>query len=270
MLKSKINELIETSDIILEILEPNSIEKTRNKFFENKIFEEKKDLILVVNKIDLLENKKQEISVIKKRIKQEIKEPLTLFFVSAKTGLGITELKRHLIKKYKEKNEKKDKIVIGLIGYPNTGKSSLINSLSKGAKTKTSSTSGFTKGLQLIKVSRNKNLYLLDSPGIINPKQRDEFELSTMNAKDINKIKDPEGVALELIKENTQRIINHYNIKIEEKKDDETGQEEQILEEIGKKLNYLKQKNQIDKIRTAKKIIKDWQENKIKTTKKQK
>jgi ribosome biogenesis GTPase A len=53
-------------------------------------------------------------------------------------------------------------------------------------------------------------------------------------------------------------ILEKY-YKINAKADSEV-----LIEKLGKKLNYIKKGNLIDETRTAKKILKDWQEGKIK------
>jgi len=58
----------------------------------------------------------------------------------------------------------KNKGKVAVIGYPNTGKSTLINKLSSGGKAKTSSESGFTKGKQLI--AGKNGIMLMDTPAL--------------------------------------------------------------------------------------------------------
>ena len=57
-----------------------------------------------------------------------------------------------------------EKFKVGVLGYPNTGKSSIINALKGRASAPTSPVSGYTKGMQWIRAS--KRMYLLDPPGV--------------------------------------------------------------------------------------------------------
>ncbi len=59
-----------------------------------------------------------------------------------------------------------------IVGIPNSGKSTFINSYAKGARAKTGNTPGVTRGKQWIR--RGKSLELLDTPGILWPKFEDE------------------------------------------------------------------------------------------------
>ena len=60
-----------------------------------------------------------------------------------------------------------------IVGIPNVGKSTFINSYAKKACTKVGNKPGVTKGKQWIRI--NKNVELLDTPGILWPKFEDEL-----------------------------------------------------------------------------------------------
>jgi len=68
----------------------------------------------------------------------------------------------------KRVGKKYEKAYIGVFGYPNTGKSSIVNILVGRRSAGTSPKPGFTKNLQIIKLSRK--YYLIDSPGIVETK----------------------------------------------------------------------------------------------------
>ena len=70
-----------------------------------------------------------------------------------------------LLKNYCRNNGVKTAITVGIIGYPNVGKSSIINSLKRSRAVGVSSTAGFTRAIQEIQIDRN--ISLLDCPGII-------------------------------------------------------------------------------------------------------
>tara|TARA_Y100000031_G_scaffold132012_1_gene152744 strand:- start:781 stop:1608 length:828 start_codon:yes stop_codon:yes gene_type:complete len=245
-----IDKVIENSDIILEVLDSRFIEKTRNPKIEKKVKNVNKILIYVFNKSDLVNKNNLELEV------QKLKPNV---FFSSKEKKGYLNLKKLI--KIQSKRLKKESINIGIVGYPNTGKSSLINFISKKSAVKTSSEAGYTKGIQKIKLS--KGLYLIDTPGIIptleksSTKIRDLVKQPQIGAVTWDKTKNPDLVIHKLMKEYPNVLEKYY--KINAKADSEF-----LIESLGKKLNYIKKGKLIDDVRTAKKILKDWQEGKIK------
>ena len=145
--KKKIPEIteavIDESNIILEVLDARFIDETRNLDYEKMILEKKKKLIYVLNKIDLID-----LSALKKRNEIQHLKPYALISVTRK--IGIDDLRNKIIieaKKFKFENEK---VVVGIVGYPNTGKSSLINALSRRGASKISKEAGFTRARQKV------------------------------------------------------------------------------------------------------------------------
>jgi nuclear GTP-binding protein len=78
--------------------------------------------------------------------------------------LGADQLMQ-LLKNYCRNRGIKTAITVGVIGYPNVGKSSLINSLKRSRACGVGQTPGFTKSIQ--EISLDKHVRLLDSPGIV-------------------------------------------------------------------------------------------------------
>jgi nuclear GTP-binding protein len=70
-----------------------------------------------------------------------------------------------LLKNYSRVGDKKSVIVVGVVGFPNVGKSSLINSLMRSRAVGVSSMPGYTKVAQ--EVILDKNIRLMDTPGVV-------------------------------------------------------------------------------------------------------
>jgi hypothetical protein len=244
-------EVIRTSDIILEIVDARFIDKTRNRELEKEVKKAGKKIIFVLNKADLIDVKKLKMDYDLSSLK-----PYVLF--SAKNKVGHTRL-REIINIETKKSEFK-KARVGVIGYPNTGKSSLINVLSGGKKTGISSQAGFTKTVQ--KVRFNKNIVLLDSPGVIFSGEENSLQANVVkkqvetNVKDYTKVRYPDMIINDIMKEHKKIFDDFYKVS-------SGGDTENLLELLGRRWNFLKKKGVIDKDRTARRILKDWQEGKI-------
>ena len=151
-------------------------------------------------------------------------------------------------------------VVVGILGYPNVGKSSLINALCGKAKARTSSESGFTKGLQKIRV--DKRIVLLDTPGVFPQMEKDDSKHGMIGAIDFSKIKNPELVALKLIEENKEVLEAHFKLKIEEGEDGED-----FLSKIALKYKKIAKGGKPNLDSAAIFLLKEWQTGKIKLNK---
>jgi len=250
------DKIIENSDIVLEVLDARFVDETRNQEFEDKVIGKEKILIYVFNKADL----------VRKSSLRKFNYLNPSIFVSSTERKGVREL-RNLIKKLSKKISKpvdKDgsgKIVVGIIGYPNVGKSSLINVLLGKSSAGTSSQSGFTKALQKLKLS--DEIVLLDSPGVIPEKEYSSSDRkkiaqhAKLGARDFSKVKDPEMVVFEIMKDYSEAIEDFYGI-------DAGGDTEILIEKLGRKKGFMKKGGEVNEDKTARLILKDWQIGKIK------
>ena len=244
-------DLITMSDIILDVLDARFIDETRDIEVEKQIKKWGKTIIYVLNKSDLTNTKKLD--------REKLKEIYPYALISCKEHKGIGEL-RDRIKIEADKIKKDTRVNVGVIGYPNTGKSSVINLLIGKSSAKTASQAGFTKGIQKLKLS--SDILLLDSPGVIPQReysttiQKSISQQAKIGAKTIDKLKNPELAVDNLMKEFPFLLEKHYDIDAE-------GDSEILIETLGRKLNILKKKNEINSDQVARKILKDWQEGKI-------
>ncbi|MFA5953194.1 MAG: GTPase [Candidatus Pacearchaeota archaeon] len=254
--KSKYSELhekiIESSDIILEILDARFPEETRNLEIEEEIKKRKKILVYVLNKSDLVINKKT----------YGYKNLTPKILVSCKDRKGIKNL-RDLIKKLSKKIplEENKKVFVGVIGYPNTGKSSLLNILIGKSSAGVGSEAGFTKGIQKIKLT--ENIVLIDSPGVIpkekySQEQKDKISEQTIaGGRSYTQVKDPELVVQSIMEKYPEILEKYYKINA-------NGNSEYLIEKLGKSRGFLKKGGFVDEDKTARLILKDWQKGNIK------
>ena len=169
-------------------------------------------------------------------------------------GVYISSRQRHGLRKVREKIKRtlggRKEAVIAVVGYPNTGKSSLINCLKGRKSAGVGPTPGHTKGEQLVRM--DKNIMLIDTPGVLTSEP-----IETLAAKGAiapEKLKNPE-LPVEIILRNMMQynkgvISNMY--KVEEK------EPLQIMQDICKKRGWKTTE------RAARKILQDWNSGKLK------
>ena len=235
-------QVVRSSDIILLICDVRMPELSRNIELEKIATFYGRRIILIFNKIDIVSQKY--LSFVKSKYREA-------FFVSGTRNIGVNELKKYLLIMTKKMKLKEPKI--GVVGYPNVGKSAIINALAKRARTKVSKHAGTTKGIQWIRVGV---LLIFDSPGVI-PFEDDALTLGVFGAKNSENIKNVERVAFEIIK-----IFINYDKKIFEDLYNifvDIDNYWNIFEEIGKKKGFLLSGGRVDERRAALLIIKDWQ-----------
>tara|TARA_Y100000310_G_C20694101_1_gene824240 strand:+ start:4441 stop:5256 length:816 start_codon:yes stop_codon:yes gene_type:complete len=242
-----LENIIDESDIIFEILDARMPELSRNEDLENLIKKKGKRLVFILNKSDLVPDK-----LITKR-KAKLKNRASTYAISAKNRKSLKKLRQFIFAQAKGS----EFFNVGIVGYPNTGKSSIINSLVRRRKAPVSSRAGTTHGQQWIKMA--DNIRVIDSPGIIPVKQTDEVRYALIGSKNPEKIKNLELVAhkiIEILKE-TNSLQNHYKI------DKKITNNEEIIEAIGRKRGFLKKGNEIDETRVSITLIRDWQSGKL-------
>jgi len=272
-----INEIVRESDIILEVLDARFPELSRNIQAEEIIDKFKRPCIIVLNKADLVDRKELEKSILKLQKEFEYSRDKTqIVYVSTKHITTIKTLLAHIrilfgkngkrpefsgITIKRPFREAKGDIIVGVIGYPNVGKSSIINSLSFKKKAKVSKKAGTTHGIHWIKAS--EEIRLIDTPGVIPLNYETEVKLGLIAARSPEKIKEPDLVAERVIEMFIQNkklrdLEDFYKIKFQEKDNSSI-----ILREISIKKNHLKKGGEPDEERTSTMIIKDWQQGKL-------
>lgn len=241
-----VKEVIEKTDVLLLLLDARMIDETRNRELEERVANEHKPLIFVVSKCDLVEK-----DMLERQLKNHDLSPSV--FVSAKKRFGTTILREKILIEAKRKGIK-GKVNVGVLGYPNVGKSSLINALKGTNAAKTSIMSGYTKGVQ--KVKADNRIMIFDTPGVIPYQERDPMKHSLIGTIDFTKTKDPDLVVMELMERFPGKIEKFYAVKKQEDM-------ENLIEEIAIKKRILKKGGIPDSMRMARMILRDWQKGDI-------
>jgi ribosome biogenesis GTPase A len=241
-----VNRVIDDADILLLLLDARLIDETRNKEIEQKVERQKKPLIFVITKCDLV-NKKT-VESYKKQIKNSV-------FVSARKHYGTTMLRDKILIEKRRSYKDLKSVKVGVLGYPNVGKSSLINTMKGKKSAPTSILSGHTKAVQKIKA--DNRITFLDTPGVIPYKERDAEKHIAIGTIDFTKAREPDLAAMTMMTKYPGIIEKYYGVKINDDK-------EETLIDIAKIRNILIKGGKPDIKRVARMILKDWQKGEIK------
>eukprot|EP00551_Chaetoceros_affinis_P004457 CAMPEP_0203675010 /NCGR_PEP_ID=MMETSP0090-20130426/18346_1 /ASSEMBLY_ACC=CAM_ASM_001088 /TAXON_ID=426623 /ORGANISM="Chaetoceros affinis, Strain CCMP159" /LENGTH=611 /DNA_ID=CAMNT_0050541047 /DNA_START=202 /DNA_END=2033 /DNA_ORIENTATION=+ len=155
-------KVVDCSDVILHVIDARNVPGTRCTMIEKHIAKNAshKHLVFVLNKIDLVPN------WVAKRWIGELSavRPTIAFHASLTHAFGKGAL-ISLLRQFGKLHSDKKQISVGVIGYPNVGKSSIINTLISKKSCNVAPIPGETKIWQYITLFRN--IYLIDSPGVV-------------------------------------------------------------------------------------------------------
>jgi len=199
-------KLIKMSDVILEVLDARDPLGSRSPTIEKQILslDPNKKIILVLNKIDLIprQNVIQWLSFLrdefptiafksttqkqKKQLGRNKAQATKVNNASAENTCLGAETLIQLLKNYSRSFNIKKTISVGIIGFPNVGKSSLINSLKRHRAVNVGARPGVTRSLA--EVSLDKDITLIDCPGIIFASDMSESDAALRNCINFQQI----------------------------------------------------------------------------------
>ncbi len=216
--KEQIIEDLKLIDIVIEILDARVPLASQNPDIEDAIKNKKK--IIVLNKADLADN-----NATNKWIEYYRKEGIKAVAVEANTSKGIKDVIEAIKEKYSEIKEKYAQkgrigkaIRVMVVGIPNVGKSTFINSIAKRNTAKVGNKPGVTKQKQWIKVTND--IELMDTPGMLWPKFKDNEQgvhlafVGTIGDNAIDKEEIAYYLLDYLIKNYPQKLVERFNVEV--------------------------------------------------------
>ncbi|CAK7202381.1 hypothetical protein SEUCBS139899_005104 [Sporothrix eucalyptigena] len=182
--------------------------------------------------------------------------------------LSVDELEALFLKHKPKSDDPKRKLMVGLVGYPNVGKSSTINALIGAKKVSVSSTPGKTKHFQTIELS--SRVTLNDCPGLVFPNfATTKADLVCNGILPIDQLREFTGpVALVVTRIPRPFLEAIYGIQIRPKSVADGGNgkvtAEDLLSAYARARGYFKQgQGQPDESRAARYVLKDYVNGKL-------
>jgi len=268
--------VIEQCDVVIEVLDARDPLACRCHSIEQKIISMKsnvtsgnKKLILLLNKIDLVPSDvlKEWIRILRREFPviafkcntQNQKSNLSQSKANFKKGITTSQsvgsdALLQLLKNYSRSLNLKTNLSIGFVGYPNTGKSSVINSLKRSRAVGTSSTPGFTRDIQEVRL--DSHIKLIDSPGVLLNENDNSVGLVLKNAVRVDQVDGQIAVNSVLERCDSNVLMQVYQIA-------EFSNTEEFLFLVAKKSGKLKKGGVPDLEQAARLVLQDWNGGKI-------
>lgn len=250
----ELHKVVDSSDVVIQVLDARDPMGTRCKYLESFMKRQcsHKHMILLLNKADLIPTWASA-----KWLRVLSKEYPTLIFHSSITNPFGKGSLINLLRQFKALHSEKKSISCGLVGYPNVGKSSVINTLRGKKVSKVAPVPGETKVWQYVNLFRS--IFLIDCPGVVHDSTRNSETESIL--KGVVRIESLRGMAAEYIPALLQRvekkhIVRTYGIFNWERPDD-------FLEKLARKSGKLLKRGEPDVSTVGRMMLNDFQRGKL-------
>ncbi|KFQ82563.1 Nucleolar GTP-binding protein 2, partial [Phoenicopterus ruber ruber] len=245
-------KVIDSSDVVVQVLDARDPMGTRSPHVESYLKKEKhwKHLIFVLNKCDLVPTwaTKRWVAV----LSQEY--PTLAFHASLTNPFGKGAFIQ-LLRQFGKLHSDKKQISVGFIGYPNVGKSSVINTLRSKKVCNVAPIAGETKVWQYITLMRR--IFLIDCPGVVYPSGDTETDIVLKGVVQVEKIKSPEDhISAVLERAKPEYIRKTYKI-------DSWKDTEDFLEKLASRTGKLLKGGEPNTQTVSKMVLNDWQRGRI-------
>nr|XP_034176055.1 nucleolar GTP-binding protein 2 [Osmia lignaria] len=249
---NELYKVIDSSDVVLQVLDARDPIGTRSPPIEKYLKTEKphKHLMFILNKVDLVPTwvTQRWVAILSSEY------PTVAFHASMTHPFGKGSL-INLLRQFAKLHMDKKQISVGFIGYPNTGKSSVINTLRSKKVCKVAPIAGETKVWQYITLMRR--IYLIDCPGVVYPSSETDTEKVLKGVVRVELVKNPEDYVEEVL----SRVKPDYIRKTY--KIDEWNDHIDFLEKLARRTGKLLKKAEPDITIASRMVLNDWQRGKL-------
>ena len=258
--KRMMEENIRLIDLVIEIVDARVPMSSRNPDIDK--LASNKARIILLNKADLADD-----YVTNKWIAYFNSKNIYCLKLNSRDNSGVKQVNNLIqtacadkIERDKSRGIMNRTIKAMVVGIPNVGKSTFINTFAGKACAKTGNKPGVTKGKQWIKL--NKNIELLDTPGILWPKFEDQqvgLRLALIGSIR-DEILNQDEMAIELI----EYLKNHYQgILADRYQVDESEDKVKILEQVAMNRNCKMKGNELDYEKASKIVLEEFRNGKL-------
>ena len=258
--KRQMQEDIKLIDLIIELVDARVPLSSRNPDIDE--LGKNKSRLILLNKSDLADERQNEAWKTYFQAKG-----FYVVKVDSRNGSGMKAINNVIQEACKEKIErdrrrgiKNRPIRAMVVGIPNVGKSTFINTFAGRACAKTGNKPGVTKGKQWIRL--NKGVELLDTPGILWPKFEDQqvgIRLACVGSikDDILNMEELALWLIDYLRENYKGILaERYQIT-------EEGTSVEVLEAIARARGCLKKQEELDYAKASLILFDDFRSGKM-------
>ncbi|WCJ32163.1 Nucleolar GTP-binding protein 2 [Euphorbia peplus] len=245
-------KVIDSSDVVVQVLDARDPMGTRCYHLEKHLREhcKHKHMILLLNKCDLVPAwaTKGWLRILSKEC------PALAFHASINKSFGKGSL-LSVLRQYARLKSDKQAISVGFVGYPNVGKSSVINTLRTKNVCKVAPIPGETKVWQYITLT--KRIFLIDCPGVVYQNSDTETDIVLKGVVRVTNLHDASEHIGEVLKRVKKAHLQRaYKIK-------DWVDEYDFLLQLCKSSGKLLKGGEPDLTTVAKMVLHDWQRGKI-------
>ena len=243
----RVERVIRRANTVLEVLDSRDPLGTRNLELERLVRRLGKRLLLVLNKADLVPRR-----VLDEWIGFFKSKGYTVFPVSAKRRRDL-----EVLGGYVREAAGRRRVVLAVVGYPNVGKSTIINGLKGRRVAETSPIPGFTRGEKMVRV--DDRLLLVDTPGVLPIKRGSAPSLVLRGFIPPEKLRNPVSPAVKLLED----ILDSMPNLLKETYGIEGEAPDRFLEDLAAKRGFLLKGGELNVEEAARLILRDWQTGKL-------